>query len=130
MKRFVLALFVGGMVFGAVVGLAASLGVEGGTIQAGADTDLACDEDGVQVLGWNLDTDTTLVDSIRVGGIDAGCQQGDTDLFVNLTHYGAKMVGGRYDDIDSTEVSVTLDFPVGAWAITDIEIFIEGEAND
>ncbi|GAG05816.1 unnamed protein product, partial [marine sediment metagenome] len=41
-----------------------------------------------------------------------------------------KLVGGRYDDIDSAEVTVPLDFPIGAWAITDIQVFIEGEAND
>ena len=130
MKRTILAVLAGAMVFGTVFALAAALDVTGGTIQAGSDTDLACDEDGVQVLGWNLDTNTTLVDSVRIGGIDQGCQEGDTDLFVKLTHYGFKLVGGRYDDIDSAELTVPLDFPIGAWAITDIEVFIEGEAND
>lgn len=130
MKRIILAVLAGAMVFGTVFALAAALDVTGGTIQAGSDTDLVCDEDGVQVLEWNLDTNTTLVDSVRIGGIDQGCQQGDTDLFVKLTHYGFKLVGGRYDDIDSAELTVPLDFPIGAWAITDIEVFIEGEAND
>ncbi len=132
MKRTALALLAGGMVFGTVVGLAASLDVSlsGGSSQAGSDADLVCDEDGVHVNGWNLDTNTGLVSSVRVGGIDQGCQQGDTDLFVNLTHLGFKLVGGRYDNIDAAEVTVPLDFPMGAWVITDIEVFIEGEAND
>ena len=130
MKRIILALLAGGLVFGAVFGLAAALNVSGGTIQAGSDSDLACDEDGVRVLEWNLDTNTGLVSSVRIGGIDEGCQQGDTDLFVILTHYGFKLVGGRYDNLDSEEVTVPLDFPMGAWHITDIELFIEGGAND
>jgi|GEM_PF-5702719 len=42
MKRFLIALLVGGALFAVVFGAAASLTVEGGTIQAGKDTDLAC----------------------------------------------------------------------------------------
>jgi nitrous oxide reductase len=125
-----LALLAGATVFGAIFALAAALHVSGGAIQAGSDADLACDEDGVRVLEWNLDTNTGLVSSVRIGDIDEGCQQGDTDLFVVLTHYGFKLVGGRYDNLDSEDVTVPLDFPMSAWNITDIEVFIEGEAND
>lgn len=109
---------------------AALLDVDGGAIQAGADTDLACDEDGVHVVEWHLDTDTGLVTSVTIGGIDPGCQQGDTDLFVTLTHLGFPLVGGHYDDIDGSQVVVPLDYPMSAWNITGLEVYIEGEAND
>ena len=73
MKRFVVAALVGTMVFGAVFGLAASLSVDGGTIQAGSDTDLQCDEDGVRVDGWGLETNDGLVYFVRIHDIDETC---------------------------------------------------------
>lgn len=130
LTRLVLSGTLLSLLVAAALGSAALLGVSGGVIQAGADDDLACDEDGVHVVEWNLDTNTGLVTSVTIGGIDAGCLQGDTDLFVTLTHLGFPLVGGHYDDIDDTEVVVPLDFPMSAWNITDIEVYIEGEAND
>jgi hypothetical protein len=50
-KRILVALLLGSVVFGVVYGAAAALNVEGGTIQAGGDTSLACDTDGV-TLAW------------------------------------------------------------------------------
>ena len=137
MKRLIVAVLVGGMVFGTVLALAASLGVEGGTIQAGSDTELRCDTNGVRVDGWGLETDDGLVYFVRIHDINAACE-GD-DMFVNITKDGTKIAGGSAtlppdtdtkpvdDDPDSGDLGVKVSFtPQPAEDITDIEIFIEG----
>lgn len=136
MKRLIVALLVGGAVFGTVLGIAASLGVDGGTIQAGSDTELRCDTDGVRVDGWGLETDDGKVYFVRIHDIHTDCV-GD-DLFVNITDEGTKIAGGNAvipadgtggdDDTDGSEVGVKvyLDPDPAAEDITDIEIFIEG----
>lgn len=136
MKRFLVALLAGAMVFGAVFGLAASLDVDGGTIQAGSDTDLQCDEDGVRVDGWGLETDDGLVYFVRIHDIDDDCSS--NDLFVNITDEGVKVAEGSAhipddgtgedDDPDTGQVGVKvyLDPDPAAEDVTDIEVFIEG----
>lgn len=123
MKRFMVALLVGVTVFGGVFALAASLGVNGGAIQAGADSELRCDTDGVQVLGWGLESDTGKVSFVRIGGIDGACA--GNDMFVNITSAGVKIAGGSVT-LGSTG-SATINFtPQDAVSITDIEVYIEG----
>ncbi len=136
MKRLIVALLVGGMVFGTVLAVAASLIVEGGTIQAGSDTELRCDTNGVRVDGWGLESDNGLVYFVRIHDINTACE-GD-DLFVNITKDGAKIAGGSAtipadtdaapdDDPDTGDLGVKVSFtPQPAEDITDIEIFIEG----
>jgi hypothetical protein len=135
MKRFFVALLVGGMVFAGVFALAASLNVDGGTIQAGSDVDLTCDGDGVNVDGWGLETDDGKVSFVRIHNIDPDCS-GD-DIFVNITKYGTKIAGGSAtipnngdagdNDPDANQVGVKISFtPQYAWDITDITVFIEG----
>lgn len=130
MKRLFVALLVGAMVFGTVYALAETLIVQGGTIQAGADTDLACDEDGVAVLGWGLESDTGLVYSVRIGDIDEDCRSGDTDMFVNVTDGGTIVARGTVDNLSADTVTVNFATPYPAEDITDLEVFIEGTAND
>ncbi|GAG41904.1 unnamed protein product, partial [marine sediment metagenome] len=69
MKRSIIALLVGGAVFGTVLAAAATLNVNGGVIQAGTDSDLTCDSSGVDVLGWGLNSGTGLVENVRVGNV-------------------------------------------------------------
>lgn len=140
MKRLIVALLVGGAVFGTVLAVAASLSVDGGTIQAGSDTDLQCDEDGVRVDGWGLETDDGLVYSVRIHDIDDDCSS--NDLFVNITDGGVKVAEGSAhipndgaaedNDPDSGEVGVRVDISpdYAAEDITDIEVFIEGGVGD
>lgn len=147
MKRTIIALLVGGLVFGTVLAVAASLTVNGGTIQAGSDTDLQCDEGAVRVDGWMLETDTGMVIGVRIHDIDEACSS--NDLFVNITNNGNKISEGVKkgwvsgdppgvhipndadaddNDTDANEVGVKvyLNPPVQAVDITDIEVFIEG----
>lgn len=134
------------LVFGAVFGSAALLQVEGGTIQAGADIDLECDDDGVQVDGWGLETSNGLVYYVRIVDIDNGCSS--CDMFVNITDINHNKLAGWFKvhipndgapgpgptkdwDSDSGEVGVKIPFdpPILAVDIYDIEVFIEGSCN-
>ena len=129
------------LVFGAVFGSAALLQVQGGTIQAGEDLDLECDEDGVYVAGWGLETDDGLVYFVRIYGIDDGCSS--CDMFVVITdinhdkiakfsvHIPDDSATNPKDWDTSTDVGVKIPFnpPIPAVDIYDIEVFIEGSCN-
>ncbi len=56
MSRIIGILAVVGILAAAVFASAAALPVDGGTIQAGEDTDLACTDMGVYVPAWGLNT--------------------------------------------------------------------------
>jgi hypothetical protein len=124
-KRFLVALMAGTMVFSVAFASAAALIVNGGTIQAGSDTDLVCDSDGVRVLGWGLETDTGLVSNVRIGNIWADCV--GAEMFANITGSGGvELTEAGPVLIDDTEEVLTFDVPQLASAIEDIHIFIEG----
>lgn len=125
MKRFLVAIMAGTMVFSVAFASAAALIVNGGTIQAGADTDLVCDSDGVRVEGWGLETDDGLVYNVRIGNIWADCV--GAEIFANITGAGGtELTEAGPVTIDDTIETLTFDDPVAAEAIEDIHIFIEG----
>ena len=73
MKRLVVALLVGGMVFGTVFAVAAALNVSGGVTQAGSVVSLVCDADGVTVEGYGVELDDLTGHFLKVSGVDASC---------------------------------------------------------
>ena len=77
MKRLIVALLVGGMVFGTVFAVAAALDVDAPAIQAGGVTDLVCDDDGVEVstigFEWSNAHDAYVVTGVIVTGIHTDC---------------------------------------------------------
>ena len=114
------------------VGSAAALGVNGGTIQAGEDLTLVCDPNGVQVLGWGLETDDGKVYSVRIGGIADACQ--GNALFVKVTDGGVTVASGTVDPLLATHTGagqVTVPIPGGypAVDIDDLHVFIEGPSG-
>jgi hypothetical protein len=70
-KKLISTALVATFVFAAAFASASALTVQGGTIQVGADTTLACDSDGVTVT-WNLRQDG-VVTSANVADISANC---------------------------------------------------------
>ncbi len=74
MKRYLVACGVGTMVFGAVLGSAAALEFDQGAAQFGSSNQLACDTDGVTILGYNLETDGVSTSSgVKVTDISEAC---------------------------------------------------------
>jgi len=76
MKRLIVALLVGGAIFGAVFAAAAALNVDAGFLQAGSDDTLVCDADGVQIFyqdGWSSALDDFAITGVVVAGIDDTC---------------------------------------------------------
>lgn len=75
MKRFLTALLAGAAVFALVFGAAATLTVDGSTLQAGEDGDLTCDQDGIYVTAWMVNTYPVLegVEGVRIKGVDTDC---------------------------------------------------------
>jgi hypothetical protein len=124
-KRLLIALLAGTAVFSVAFASAAGLIVNGGTIQAGSDTTLVCDADGVNVLGWGLETDDGLVYSVRIGGIDPACS--GADMFANITgDVGQVLTKAGGAQIATGEVTLQFATPKPAAAIYDIHVFIEG----
>ncbi|NPV07873.1 MAG: hypothetical protein HPY83_07925 [Anaerolineae bacterium] len=148
--RLVSLVVVVAVLVGATFASAANLGVGGGSVQAGADTALVCDHDGVTV-SWNVNYDG-IVTSIQVYGVDAACAgnrmvariEGDTGQMIgtngNLTNGGAPVVPAAYvipdgggtvklelAPTDANGVNVSGGHGVPAQAIYGIELYIEGE---
>lgn len=108
------------------VGSAAALGVDGGTIQAGVDGDLACDANGVHVSGWGLEADDGTVRSVSIGDIDASCF--GSALFVRIFDGGDVLIGqGGVEPVSTAEVSIPLPGQPQASAIESIHVFIEAD---
>ncbi len=70
------------MLIAATYAAAAGLTVDGATIQAGQDFTLYCDNDGIQVGGWGLETQDNSVRSVRLTGIDAKCNGNEINVFI------------------------------------------------
>jgi len=84
-KRLMVALLVGGMVFGTVFAVAAVLNVSGGVTQAGSVASLVCDSDGVTVEGYGVELDDLTGHSLKVSGIDAACAGYELGAQIQLT---------------------------------------------
>jgi len=131
MRRFWALLAVGAL-SALAIGSAAALGVNGGAIQAGEDLTLTCDSDGVQVLGWGLETDDGLVYSVRIGGIADTCQ--GNALFVRVTDGGVSVASGNVDPLlpahtGAGQVVVSIPGGYPAALIDDLHVFIEGPSG-
>jgi hypothetical protein len=130
--RRILALLAVGALSALAIGSAAALGVNGGAIQAGEDVTLVCDSDGVQVLGWGLETNDGKVYSVRIGGIADACQ--GNALFVKVTDGGLTVASGSVDPLLPAHTGVgqvVVSIPGGypAVDIDDLHVFIEGPSG-
>jgi hypothetical protein len=73
--RIIGALLVSGTVFGAVYGAAATLNVNGGTIQQGSDLSLVCQSTPIKVDSWGVNTSDDAVTGgkatfVQISGVD------------------------------------------------------------
>lgn len=119
MKRLAVALAAGAAVATLAYASASALIVDGGTIQSGVDTTLACDADGVKA-NWGLETDDNTVRSVRITGIDAACV--GTEMFVKVNNGKTAKAAVTGDQVS---VPFTSPFPTPE-SIDSIRIWIEG----
>ena len=119
MKRLAVALAAGAAVSSLAFASASVLNVDGGTIQAGQDTTLSCDADGVKA-NWGLETDDNSVRSVRISDIADACV--GADMFVSVNGQPAKKVTIAGDQ---ASFAFTAPYP-SPESINDIKIWIEG----
>jgi hypothetical protein len=127
MKRLIIALLVGGMVFGTVLAAAAVLDVTGThTIQAGGVTDLVCDEDGVVIdtigFEWSDDANAYVVTGVIITGIDAACDGGT--IAVTLTNNSGDEIETMFLGGIGTSATLTPTGTIPVQNLGDIHILI------
>lgn len=119
-KRYLAAFGAAGLVFAGVFGAAAALDInDPGVAQSGEASDLSCDENGVRVVGYSLDTNgysSARSFGVVVGGISTACN-GKTlvvrtlDAGGDQLGFGAAMIAGpeqgvRYSNMPAGGVEV------------------------
>ncbi len=150
-KLAILAILI--LVVTAAFGSAAALDVFGGAIQGGADSELRCDTDGIEVVAYGLNTYPTLegVEYITVKGVSPACDgarimgrlytpgfSGGDYLYTSGTGpYG----GGPYTFVtvagnENTEYKLYLkqsDYTTQVWVpaeyILEVKLWIEGDTS-
>ncbi len=117
MKRYVIAALAAGAVMTAVLGSAATLGInDAGVAQYGEATDLSCDATGVTIDGYFVDSEPPSVSNgVVVSEIDGDCT-GKT-LVASVTDDAGNVLGRGATEINGT--SATPTFP--SVEIEDIE---------
>lgn len=126
MMRVLLVLaLVGALVFSAFAS-AATLNVQGGAIQAGVDSTLYCDVDGVQVTGWGLETNDNTVRYVKIGDISSACK--DNDMFVKiLDRDGNELYFSGKTPVTGPEVKFNFPGPyLNPSDIEQLKVWIEG----
>lgn len=126
MKRLIVALMVGGVLFAGAVGLAASLDVQPANLGAGGAEVLSCD-DAVQVW-WNYGYENppggVVVRTATVAGIASACD--GKPIAVWLTKDGNEIA---YDSGNVAAGAFTADFtgdPPLASDVNDVHVVIDG----
>lgn len=122
MKRILMALMAGAAVFTIAFASAAALNVSGNTIQAGVDTDLACDDDGVDAA-WGLETSDNTVRYVRIENISPDCV--GEDLFLKVNNSAGDAVGPLPIAGTSVTYHFTSPYPTPE-SITQLNVWIEG----
>jgi hypothetical protein len=156
MKRFLVALFAGATMFALVYGAAATLIVDGKTLQAGEDNDLTCDQDGIYVSAWAVNTYPVLegVEAVKIKGVDDDCDgarilgritlntsvAADNSSFVYTSGTGPYSSGYSFvtaSGDENTEYTLFLkesDYDTQVWVpaenIVGIKIWLEGATGD
>ncbi|HSL33971.1 MAG TPA: hypothetical protein VK871_10010 [Candidatus Limnocylindrales bacterium] len=125
MKRFLIALMAGAMVFAVAFAAAATLSVNGGTIQYGEDNSLTCTAS-ANVNGWGADADTGTTTYVRIT-YDPACA--GNDMFVRVTDASNAVIAAVQKvplDASGSTGNLTFTTPLDNEAIDDIHILIEG----
>lgn len=123
-KRYLAAFGAAGLVFAGVFGAAAALDINNpGVAQSGTASDLSCDENGVRVAGYNLETNqypTARSFGVTVEGISTQCI-GKT-LVARTFDENGDQLGHGYGTINGPRLSVRYSqAPEDGVVVQDIE---------
>ena len=137
-RRIITALLVGTSVFGAVIGLAASLTVGSDQLGSGSATVSSCDTDGVTTsYTYNAagGISAVVVDGIQDGSVTAGSGSCDSEtVYVELLNSSSAVITGATGsttvtgDVNSTDdtATVTLSSAAPAADVTQARVTITG----
>ena len=125
-KRLIIGLVIGTAVFAAVFAAAATLSVNGNTLQAGNDNTLACDSDGVNVgygTSFSDANDRYEVGSVTVSGIAVACE--GHSISATLLN-GSSVLQTSTDSVGTSETSksITVSPSQSAANVTDVHVSI------
>lgn len=127
MKRYLSALAVAALVFGVVLGSAAALDVNGGSVQVGSDG-VKCDRNGVTVASYRVEAsnaDRPQSHGVRITGIHPRCE--GADLFAKVLGDGGDQLGYGSTSINGNQATVTYrNGTVTAKDIERVQITIDG----
>jgi len=122
MKRILAALMAGAAVFTIAFASAAALGVNGNVIQAGVDSDLACDLNGVNA-DWGLETSDNTVRYVKIVDIDPLCN--GAEAFAKINEVSGDALGPVTIANGEARFNFTSPFPTPE-SITSLRVWIEG----
>ena len=137
-KRIITALLVGTSVFGAVVGLAASLTVGSDQLGSGSAAVSSCDTDGVTTsytYNANGGVSAVVVEGIQDGSLTAGSGSCDSEtVYVELLNSSSAVITGATGsttitgdtDIADGTATVTLSSAAPAADVTSARVTITG----
>ena len=127
-KRFVLSLAAGLVVFGGVYAMASSMGVSStGQVGAGSSAVSACDGDGVTTsyaTGWDTTDDRFEIESVTVAGIADACD--GLPIAVTLTDGSDNSLGTGSGTVPSaaSTYTYTMSLATPGPAITTAKIHV------
>lgn len=114
MKRYLIALGVGAMVFAGALGSAAALDInDSGVAQYGDDFDVTCDDDGVTVEGYYLDTDAgapSVSNGVVVSGVSGDCE--GKDLVAGVTDTNGDALARGYVTVPAGGGTVNISYNI------------------
>ena len=130
MKRVLLSLLFATLAGALVFGAAANLPVSSQKLGSGGGAVSSCDPtSGVTTTFGLVSGDASMVESVTVTGIDAGCDGGT--VHVSVRDGGSSLAtgsGGYTDSVDSGSKTVTLSGPADANLIDEVVVTIVGGA--
>jgi hypothetical protein len=133
MKRFVVALFAGGTIFGGVYGLAASMGVSSETLGAGTAAGAACQSTTLTpsyATAYDASIPGYKVGVVTVNGLDTTAGKCASKSFkITLVNASNATLGEATGSTPASGTSFTADFTSGgisASSVSGIHVLITG----
>jgi hypothetical protein len=127
MKRTMIAVIAGLLVFGGTFAFAATLGgVNVKNVGASTEVVASCDQDGVDAAfgtpTWDATDQQYEVSSVTISGIDANCSGQNVD--VALSDDSGTLLDEENATVGGTSQALTLATPVSAEAVSKIAVVI------